>query len=145
MSARAARRRSGQGRKCVCGRSVPWWAAALAAALLGACATDMPRDVALPERVTYRCEGGRTFDVHFTSSGEVATIYLSGKPYRLGRVPGATQAKYSDGSTTLWLDGQSALVESRIAAAGRNCASEQPLPESARPQRPLFGSDPWWR
>jgi hypothetical protein len=37
-------------------------------------------------------------------------------------------------------------MESRIAGlAGRNCRSEQELPEHARPQRPLFGSDPWWR
>lgn len=118
----------------------------LAAALaVGACATDMPRDVKLPDRVTYRCEGGRTFDVHFASSGELATVYFGNKSYRLPKVPGATQAKFSDGSTTLWLDGQNALVESSVAIAGRNCASEQPLTERARPQRPLFGRDPWWR
>jgi membrane-bound inhibitor of C-type lysozyme len=124
----------------------PWRAVALAVVLaLGACASDMPRDVVLPDRVTYRCEGGRTFDVHFSASGDVATIYMDGKSYRLPKVPGATQAKYSDGSTSLWLDRQNALIESRVVIAGRNCASEQPLPEQARPQRPLFGSDPWWR
>jgi len=122
------------------------WAAVVGVALaLGACATDMPRDVTLPERVAYRCEGGRTFEVQFAQSGEFATLNLGGKAYRLPRVPGATQAKFSDGKTSLWLDGQNALVESSVAIAGRNCASEQPLPEHARPQRPLFGSDPWWR
>jgi len=124
---------------------VRWATAIVTALVLGACASDMPRDVRLPERVTYRCEGGRVFDVHFTESGEVATLYVGGKSYRLPRVPGATQAKFSDGKTSLWLDGQNALVESSVAIAGRNCASEQPLPEHARPQRPLFGSDPWWR
>lgn len=128
------------------GHPVTFWAAALAAALiLGACATDMPQDVKLPDRVTYRCEGGRTFEVHFNSSHDVATVYLGGKSYRLPRVPGPTQAKFSDNSTTLWLDGQNALVESRVAIAGRNCASETPMPEGARPTRPLFGNDPWWR
>ena len=128
------------------GLFAPLRAAATAAALaLGACATDMPRDVKLPEQVTYRCEGGRTFDVHFAPSGEFATVTLAGKPYRLPKVPGATQAKFSDGITTLWLDGQNALMESSVAIAGRNCRSEQALPEQARPQRPLFGSDPWWR
>lgn len=118
----------------------------LAAALaLGACAADMPRDVKLPEHVTYRCEGGRTLDVRFAPSGEAATVTLGGKPYRLPKVPGATQAKFSDGSTTLWLDGQNALLESRLAVSGRNCRSEEMLQEQARPNRPLFGSDPWWR
>jgi membrane-bound inhibitor of C-type lysozyme len=119
--------------------------AAVLAALLTSCASDMPRDVQLPEHVTYRCEGGRTFDVEFSPSGDLATLNLAGKSYRLPKVPGATQAKFSDGSTTLWLDGQNALMESRVALAGRNCRSEQELPERARSQRPLFGSDPWWR
>ncbi len=127
-------------------RQIAWWVAAIAAALVvGACASDMPQDVKLPDRVTYRCEGGRTFDVQFAPSGEVATVLLEGKRYQLPRVPGPTQAKFSDGATTLWLDGQNALVESRIAVVGRNCASEKPLSSGARPQRPLFGSDPWWR
>jgi membrane-bound inhibitor of C-type lysozyme len=115
------------------------------AAFLASCASDMPRDVQLPPHVTYRCEGGRTLEVDFAPSGEVATLNLGGKAYRLPKVPGATQAKFSDGSTTLWLDGQNALVESRVAMAGRNCRSEQELPERARSDRPLFGSDPWWR
>lgn len=118
---------------------------ALAALLLGACASDMPRDVQLPEQVTYQCEGGRRFDVQFSPSRDVATVKLGSKSYRLPKVPGATQAKFSDGSTTLWLDGQNALMESRVAVAGRNCRSEQELPEHARPDRPLFGTDPWWR
>lgn len=123
-----------------------WRAAVLAAALVvGACATDMPQNVTFPERATYGCEGGRKFDVHFVPSGEYVTVFLGSKTYRLPRVPGPTQAKFSNGKTTLWLDGQSALVESQEAVAGRNCASETPLPSSARPQRPLFGSDPWWR
>jgi len=128
------------------GRRGPLRQAVLAVALaLGACATDMPRDVKLPEHVTYRCEGGRTFDVHFAPSGDSATVTLGGKPIRLPKVPGATQAKFSDGTTTLWLDGQNALVERGAAGTGRNCRSEQMLPEQARPTRPLFGSDPWWR
>jgi len=125
---------------------VPLRAALTAAALaLGACAADMPRDVKLPEQVTYRCEGGRSFDVRFSSAGDLATVHLAGKSYPLPKVPGPTQAKFSDGSTTLWLDGQNALLESRVAVAGRNCRSEQELPDQARPQRPLFGKDPWWR
>jgi membrane-bound inhibitor of C-type lysozyme len=117
----------------------------LVALVLASCVADMPHDVQLPEHVTYRCEGGRSFDVEFSPSGESATLKLAGKSYRLPKVPGATQAKFSDGSTTLWLDGQNALMESRVALAGRNCRSEQQLPERARSQRPLFGSDPWWR
>jgi membrane-bound inhibitor of C-type lysozyme len=128
------------------GRAASIAEALVFAAVLASCATDMPRDVQLPEHVTYRCEGGRTFDVQFAPSRDAATVKLDGKSYRLPKVPGATQAKFSDGSTTLWLDGQNALMESRIAGlAGRNCRSEQELPEHARPQRPLFGSDPWWR
>jgi membrane-bound inhibitor of C-type lysozyme len=116
-----------------------------AALIIGACRSDMPRDVQLPEHVTYKCEGGRTFEVQFAPSGNLATVTLAGKGYSLPRVPGATQAKFSDGRTTLWLDGQNALMESSVAMTGRNCASVQPLPEHARPNRPLFGSDPWWR
>ena len=128
------------------GHPVTWRAAALAAALvLGACAADMPQDVRFPERATYRCEGGRTFVVNFVPSGEFVTLNIGGKAYRLPRVPGPTQAKFSNGATTLWLDGQNALVESQETIAGRNCASETPMPSGARAQRPLFGTDPWWR
>ncbi len=127
---------------------VAWPVAAVAAGLIvGGCVADMPQDVKLPEHVTYRCEGGRRFEVQFPPSGDFATVTFDGskKSYRLPKVPGATQAKFSDGATTLWLDRQNALVESSVAVTGRNCASEQPLPERARENRPLFGSDPWWK
>jgi membrane-bound inhibitor of C-type lysozyme len=127
---------------------VAWRTGAVAVALVvGGCVADMPQDVKLPEHVTYRCEGGRKFEVQFPPSGDFATVTFDGgkKSYRLPKVPGATQAKFSDGATTLWLDRQNALVESSVVIAGRNCASETPLPEGARQNRPLFGSDPWWK
>ena len=119
--------------------------AVAAALLLGACAADMPRDVKFPERVSYKCENGRMFVVEFAPSGETAMLTLDGRGYRLAKVPSATQAKYSDGRVTLWLDGETALAEVGVTSVGRACKSEQPLAEGAREQRPLFGKDPWWR
>jgi membrane-bound inhibitor of C-type lysozyme len=148
MSAHGIRAQSASGGTGKMSRlPVAWLTGAVAVALVvGGCVADMPQDVKLPEHVTYRCEGGRKFEVQFTQPNEFATVTFDGnRSYRLPRVPGPTQAKFSDGKTTLWLDGQNALVESSVVIAGRNCASETPLPESARQNRPLFGSDPWWK
>ncbi|MCZ7566839.1 MAG: MliC family protein [Burkholderiales bacterium] len=131
----------------------PWWRglraraalAAAAALALAACAADMPRDTRFPDRVVYKCEGGRTFQVELAPSGETALLTVEGRSYRLNKVPSAAQRKYSDGRNTLWLDGQNALVEMGFTAFARGCASETPLADEARRNRPLFGKDPWWR
>jgi membrane-bound inhibitor of C-type lysozyme len=127
MSVNGTRPLGAQVRRNMSGRPGAWHAAAVAVGMfVGGCVTDMPQDVKLPEHVTYRCEGGRKFEVQFAQSNEFATVTFAGnKSYRLPRVPGPTQAKFSDGKTTLWLDGQNALVESSVAIAGRNCASER--------------------
>jgi membrane-bound inhibitor of C-type lysozyme len=118
---------------------------ATAALVLAACAADMPRETRFPEKVTYKCEGGRTFQVELAPSGETAVLTVNGRGHRLTKVPSAAQRKYSDGSNTLYLDGQSAYVEMGMKAYARGCQSEAPLRDEARPNRPLFGEDPWWR
>ncbi|MCC6609753.1 MAG: MliC family protein [Burkholderiales bacterium] len=119
--------------------------AVAAALVLAACAADMPRETQFPERMTFKCEGGRTFQVELAPSGEAAVLTVDGRAYRMNKVPSAAQRKYSDGSNTLYLDGQLAFVEMGMNALARGCRSETPLQDEARPNRPLFGKDPWWR
>jgi membrane-bound inhibitor of C-type lysozyme len=119
--------------------------AAAAALVLAACAADMPREARFPDKVTYKCEGGQTFQVELAPSGETAVLTVEGRSYRLNKAPSAAQRKYSDGNNTLYLDRQMAFVEMGMKAYARACQSETPLPEQAIENRPLFGKDPWWR
>jgi len=141
-AAREARTRASGGAPRRRGRRALAAAAALA---LAACAADMPRETRFPDKIVYRCDGGRTFQVELAPSGETALLTVDGRAYRLNKVPSAAQRKYSDGRNSLWLDGQSALVEMGYTAFARGCVSETPLSDEAMQTRPLFGKDPWWR
>lgn len=133
------------GKPCFGNSSLRAGLAAAVAIVLAACAADMPRETKYPPKVVYKCEGGRTFQVELPPSGETAVLTVDGRAHELNKVPSAAQRKYSDGSNTLYLDGESAYVEMGVTALARGCKSETPLADEAQPQRPLFGKDPWWR
>lgn len=72
--------------------------------------------------VTYTCDEGKSFVVEVYENVDIAFLMISGKRLYLHRVPSESGTRYSDGDTTLWIKGQSALVEIRGQTEFKNCS-----------------------
>lgn len=105
------------------------WAAIVACVVgAGACVpTGLPETV-LPAQVRYACRDGTMLDVVRSSNGQLATATVSGKSVRLMRTDSAAQEKYSDGASTLYLDGDRALFTSDSFVVAGPCVATVPLP-----------------
>jgi membrane-bound inhibitor of C-type lysozyme len=68
----------------------------------------------------YVCEDGKEFTVQFTSEGSALVAYGNQRVV-LPPTVGATDAKFSDGRSTLYLDGPRALLEAGGQIQGRGC------------------------
>lgn len=71
----------------------------------------------------YRCAGGEEIGVTFQAGGERALLERGGRSELLRRVVSASGAKYSDGKTTFWTKGDTAMVESTGQIALRECSA----------------------
>jgi len=107
-------------------------AAALLAALT-ACVmpAGMPETV-LPADNVYACRDGAILRVARQPDGRYAVATIGTQSVRLMRAASAAQEKYSDGNTTLYLDGENALVTSDSFVAAGPCVSTSPLPVTQR-------------
>lgn len=72
--------------------------------------------------VTYACDEGKSFVVELYESVDIAFLTIAGKRFYLHRVPSESGTRYSDGDTTLWIKGQSALVEIGGQTEFKNCS-----------------------
>jgi membrane-bound inhibitor of C-type lysozyme len=72
----------------------------------------------------YVCEDGKTFTVAFRGEGSSVTVAHDGGQYTLPQTIGGTDAKYSDGRTTLYLDGPRALLEAGGHVFARGCVKQ---------------------
>jgi membrane-bound inhibitor of C-type lysozyme len=72
----------------------------------------------------YVCEDGKTFTVAFREDGSSVTVAHDSGQYILPEALGSTDAKYSDGRTTLYLDGPRALLEAGGHVFGRGCVKQ---------------------
>ena len=72
----------------------------------------------------YVCEDGKTFTVAFREDGSSVTVAHDGGQYTLPQAVGGTDAKYSDGRTTLYLDGPRALLEAGGQIFARGCVKQ---------------------
>jgi membrane-bound inhibitor of C-type lysozyme len=110
-------------------------AAALAiAALAAGCvvsAGGTPETV-LPADNLYACRDGSMLRVARQPDGRQAYIAIGKQSVRLMRADSAAQEKYSDGTTTLYLDGENALVTSDSFVVAGPCVSTVPLPQTQR-------------
>jgi membrane-bound inhibitor of C-type lysozyme len=68
----------------------------------------------------YVCEDGKEFMVQFTSEGSALVAYGNQRVV-LPPAAGATDAKFTDGRNTLYLDGPRALLEAGGQIQGRGC------------------------
>lgn len=60
--------------------------------------------------------------------GRSATVWLNGQSAVLARADSAAQEKYSDGRTTLYLDGEKAVMSTDSFVVAGPCLSTRPLP-----------------
>ncbi len=112
-------------------------AVVIAAATLvnAACvSTGLPETV-LPPEVRYACRDGAILQVNRAPDGRSAIATVSGRSVRLSRTDSAAQEKYTDGASTLYLNGDSALFTSDSFVVAGPCTATVPLPMS-RPTLP---------
>jgi len=69
----------------------------------------------------YVCEDGKAFTVELSPDGSSATVTHEAWQATLPATGGATDAKYSDGRTTLYLDGERALLDVGGQIFARGC------------------------
>ena len=72
--------------------------------------------------ITYTCDEGKSFVVELYEQADIAFLTVSKKRFYLHRMPSESGTRYSDGDTTLWIKGQSALVEIRGQTEFKNCS-----------------------
>jgi len=112
-------------------RAVPGAARAVAApalaALLAACAPGLTETVLPPDNV-YVCRDGVSMRVLRAPDGRSAEVVLSDRRVVLMRADSAAQEKYGNGATTLYLDGEKALLTSDSFVVAGPCVSSAPLP-----------------
>jgi membrane-bound inhibitor of C-type lysozyme len=69
----------------------------------------------------YVCEDGKTFTVELSQDGASAIVTHENRQVVLPVTAGATDGKYSDGRTTLYLDGPRALLDVGGQILARGC------------------------
>jgi len=105
------------------------------ASLLAACVpTGLPETV-LPPDNTYACRDGTMLRVARAPNGGMAVASVGERSFRLTRVDSPAQEKYTDGASTLYLDGSQALLTSDSFVVAGPCVSTTPLPV-AQPWQP---------
>jgi membrane-bound inhibitor of C-type lysozyme len=72
----------------------------------------------------YVCEDGKTFTVGFQGDGSSVTVAHDGGQVTLPQTVGGTDAKYSDGRTTLYLERPLALLEVSGQVYARGCVKQ---------------------
>ncbi len=73
---------------------------------------------------TYECDDGRSFVAEFYEKADIVFLNTRGKTFSLHRMSSASGIKYSDGSTTFWIKGDSAFVETNGRIEFNNCSAK---------------------
>lgn len=94
--------------------------AVLSAVVLAGCVEMVVHPPAAPGG-RYVCENGKAFLVEFVGDGSTATVIYADRKVLLPQTVGGTDIKYSDGKTTLYLDGSRALLETSGMVFARGC------------------------
>ncbi|MCX7892991.1 MAG: MliC family protein [Burkholderiales bacterium] len=102
-------------------------AALVLVALVAGCAIDTGSRVVRPEvpwgaTLALACAEGRAMTVQFVPDPPSARVALEdGAPVTLRQVPAANDAKFSDGATTLYVQGDLAVLEVTGQIVRRGC------------------------
>jgi len=95
---------------------------------LHGCVVMQPEVTVLPSEITYACQNNSQMKFLRAPDGRSASVWYEGQATTLQRVASAAQEKYSDGRTTLYLDGEKAVMSSDSFVVAGPCTSLQPLP-----------------
>ncbi len=105
-------------------------AAGLPILSLAAC-VGVPETV-LPARIDYNCAGNKLMQIERAPDARSAAVLVDGKAVVLPRADSAAQEKYSNGSYSLYLDGERAMLEQDGVVVFGPCDSRTPLPTLPR-------------
>lgn len=111
--------------------ALPLVAGALAA--LGGCAQQYSvglESTVLAATIDYQCESGPSMRVERDGDARAARVTIGERSWTLLRVDSAAQEKYSAGATSLYLDGEIAMIESEGLVLGGKCQSKTPMPKA---------------
>lgn len=100
---------------------------------LGGCQTQFSTGLettVLAQTIDYQCENGRTMRVERAADARAARATMGDRTWTLNRVESASQEKYSDGGTSLYLDGEIAMIESDGRVLGGKCQSTVAMPKA---------------
>ena len=89
-----------------------WWS-------LGSSGGDVPR--VPPGATAYKCDGGKDLFVRYIEGGRSAMIVFPEREFRLDRVGAGAGARYSNGHTTLVVQGGAAQLEEGGGVPYANC------------------------
>ena len=74
--------------------------------------------------LSFRCPDGRFVRARFDGRDEFAGIQFAGQEWRLPHIVSGSGARYSDGKTTFWSRGKSALLEMDGKIVVQDCVLE---------------------
>jgi membrane-bound inhibitor of C-type lysozyme len=77
------------------------------ATMLGCSSTNLKGE----KWLNFRCPDGRSVLARFEPKDEFVNVQFEGRDFRLPKTISASGARYSDGKTTFWNKGRSALME----------------------------------
>jgi len=109
-------------------------AVALAVASLSACVATGDYQSALPRDITYDCQDGKVLRVSRAPDASSASVSIDGRMVPLQRMSSANQEKYGNGTVTLYLENERALVNADERVLFGPCTSRTPLPVEPRPR-----------
>ncbi|MEO8344803.1 MAG: MliC family protein [Betaproteobacteria bacterium] len=101
---------------------------------LSACVVVEPMVTVLPSEITYVCQKNTTMTVMRAPDARSASVRYDGKTTALNRAESAAQEKYTNGGTTLYLDGEKAVMSSDSFVVAGPCVSAAPLPMAPMPR-----------
>ncbi len=104
----------------------------IAALMAGCVYVDDVRDTVLPARIDYSCAGNKVLPVSRAPDQKSAAVLLDGKWVALARADSAAQEKYSDGTYSLYLHGERAMLERQGRVVYGPCTSPVDLPTARR-------------
>jgi membrane-bound inhibitor of C-type lysozyme len=87
---------------------------------------------ALPARIDYVCANDRLLTVARAPDLMSASVLVGDREFMLHRADTAAQEKYSNGSLSLYLDGERAMLEDLGRVLYGPCMSSTPLPTTYR-------------
>jgi len=80
----------------------------LAVAVMSGCSSTNSKE---EKWLSFHCPDGRTVLAQFEPKDEFVNVQFEGRELRLTKTISASGARYSDGKTTFWNRGRSALIE----------------------------------